>query len=363
VKSGGLVNGILRGKTWWLDFTHSGRRHQVRLGRSISRTVAKELAAVERAKALKGEAGIGARKRKDISFEKAQDEFLAWAKANKKPRTAGFYRDCLQALGKSFYGRKLSEIHPFLIEKHKQARIANGFRVVANRDLATLSVLFNRSKEWKQFDGDNPVRSVGRLDEPKNRLRYLTEQEESSLLGECDEPLRTIVLVGIYAGLRIKAEAFTLKKENVDLARRLLTIEAAYSKNGETQTIPIHSRLVEPLRARMLESASESVFCRKDGEAGRSIRTAFENACKRTGLKDVTLHTLRHTFASRLAMSGAGNKTLKELGRWKTAGMIDRYAHLSQEHLAQALEKIGVGSENSTTLVTTPGILKTASGS
>jgi integrase len=111
----------------------------------------------------------------------------------------------------------------------------------------------------------------------------------------------------------------------------------------------------------MLESASESVFCRKDGEAGRSIRTAFENACKRTGLKDVTLHTLRHTFASRLAMSGAGNKTLKELGRWKTAGMI--YAHLSQEHLAQALEKIGVGSENSTTLVTTPGILKTASGS
>jgi integrase len=351
---------FLRGKTWWLNFIVRGHRHQVRLGRGISRTVAKELASIERAKVLRGEAGIGARKRKDISFDKAAEEFLKWAEANKKPRTRGFYRDCLQALGKSFHGRKLSEIHPFLIEKHKQSRIAKGFRVAANRDLATLSVLFNRSKEWKQFDGDNPVRSVGRLDEPKNRLRYLTEQEESSLLGECDEPLRTIVLVGIYAGVRIKAEVLTLKKENVDLARRLVTIEAAYSKNGETQTIPIHSRLVEPLRARMLESSSEFVFCRKNGEAVRSIRTAFENACKRRGLEKVTPHTLRHTFASKLAMSGAGNKTLKELGRWKTAGMIDRYAHLSEEHLREALEKIGV---NSTTLVTTPGIFKIASGS
>jgi hypothetical protein len=42
-------------------------------------------------------------------------------------------------------------------------------------------------------------------------------------------------------------------------------------------------------------------------------------------------------------MSGAGNNTLKEVGRWKTTEMIDRYAHLSQEHLAQALEKNRAG--------------------
>jgi hypothetical protein len=33
----------LRGKTWWLDFTHFGDRHVVRLGKSISRTVAERL--------------------------------------------------------------------------------------------------------------------------------------------------------------------------------------------------------------------------------------------------------------------------------------------------------------------------------
>ncbi len=54
-------------------------------------------------------------------------------------------------------------------------------------------------------------------------------------------------------------------------------------------------------------------------------------------------------------MSGAGNRTLKELGRWKTAEMIDRYAHLSQEHLAQALERIGSSEPHFTTGFTTTG--------
>jgi integrase len=55
-------------KTWWLDFRHDGQRHVYKLGKGISRTVAAELAAVKRAAVLKGEAGIG-RKRKDWLFD------------------------------------------------------------------------------------------------------------------------------------------------------------------------------------------------------------------------------------------------------------------------------------------------------
>jgi integrase len=102
---------------------------------------------------------------------------------------------------------------------------------------------------------------------------------------------------------------------------------------------------VEPLRTQIKRSRGEYVFERKD-----SIRTAFENACGRAKLRGVTPHTLRHTFASRLAMAGVGNKTLQDLGRWKRVEMVDRYAHLSPEHLAQAIEKIG---QNSTTVFTT----------
>jgi len=78
-----------RGKTWWLDFTQRGERHVARLGKNISRTVAGELARVERAGVLKGEAGIGKTARKDIVFDKAAEQFSEWAKTNKRPKTRG----------------------------------------------------------------------------------------------------------------------------------------------------------------------------------------------------------------------------------------------------------------------------------
>ena len=49
-------------------------------------------------------------------------------------------------------------------------------------------------------------------------------------------------------------------------------------------------------------------------------------------------------------MAGINNLTLQKLGRWKKPKMILRYAHLSEEHLADAMEKIGV---HSTTLFAT----------
>lgn len=111
-----------RGRTWWLDFVHGGQRHQVRLGRNINRTVAGEIGSVKRAAILKGEAGIG-RKRKDIAFDKAAEEFLKWARANKRPATVQSYESCVSRLKRSFSAKTLGQIHPFLIERHRQSRL------------------------------------------------------------------------------------------------------------------------------------------------------------------------------------------------------------------------------------------------
>jgi hypothetical protein len=62
-------------------------------------------------------------------------------------------------------------------------------------------------------------------------------------------------------------------------------------------------------------------------------------------------------------MSGAGNKTLKELGRWNISEMIDRYDHPSEEHLVQALERIASAEQNSLTVFTTSKIRKVGSAS
>lgn len=172
---------LLRSKNWWLDFRHNGARHQVKLGKGINRTVAAEIATTKRATILRGESGIG-RKAKDISYEDARDEFLEWARTNKKPRTVAFYRSCFTRLDEAFTGKMLSQIHSFAIEKYKQVRLDAGHRVAVNRELSAFSAMFNRCIEWGKFEGSNPKRKVKKVKEALTRLRFLSEAEEARLL-------------------------------------------------------------------------------------------------------------------------------------------------------------------------------------
>ena len=55
----------------------------------------------------------------------------------------------------------------------------------------------------------------------------------------------------------------------------------------------------------------------------------------------VNFHILRHTFASRLVMNGVDLLTVKELGRWRTLAMVQRYAHLAPEAFAADYARLG----------------------
>ena len=166
-------NGIyLRGATWWLDFRHDGARHVAKLGKGISRTAAREIAQVKRGAILKGEVGIG-RRRRDLPFDQAAEAFLAWAKAEKRPKTATGYAECVTQLTRAFTGKRLSELTPALVEQYKQRRLAAGARIAPNRELAALRQLVNRCLAQGSYEGANPAVGVARLKESEGRLRFL----------------------------------------------------------------------------------------------------------------------------------------------------------------------------------------------
>jgi integrase len=201
----------------------------------------------------------------------------------------------------------------------------------------------------KAEDGDNAVKL---LKEPKGRLRFLDPEEEDSLLEAAREPLRTIILLGSSTGLRIQSEALTLRWQDVDFRRGLITVLAAYAKNGQTRSVPMSRELGDALRRLRETAAGDHVFVSRKRKPFKSIRTAFETACKRAELTDVSPHVLRHTFASRLAIARYDLRTIQELGGWEEIEMVSRYAHLSPSHKAE--ERIN--RKNFPTLFTTAAV-------
>lgn len=339
-----MADGIYqRNRSWYWESWINGQRFRRFIGRNISKKVAREIAVRIRAEIVSGNFGFG-KKVKHITFDEARDKFEAWAEANKKPQSVRSYKEALRQLAASFSGKTLNEISSFLIEGHRQRRVKAGVKVRVNRELAVLKNLFNRCKEWKLFEGENPVTSVKQTKEPKQRLRFLEPEEVERLLAACPEPLRTQVLLGVYCGLRLRSEGLTLRWHDIDFARSTVTVQAAWAKTGKTRTIPMNSLVREALQR--LPKKSEWVFTKPNGRPYTAVR-GFEKARKAAGLTDVvpgtekfavTVHTLRHTFATRLIENGVDLRTVQELGGWSNLKMLERYGHVSPSRKAMAVE-------------------------
>lgn len=329
---------VLRKRTWYLDIRVNGRRYAMRLGKDISRSVARELAQVKRAAILRNDAGIG-KKKKDVAFQEARRRFELWMMAEKRPSTVKGYRECLRQLSTVFEHKRLSEITPWALEKYRKDRTDAGAPIRVNRELAVLKNLFNKTIAWKLYEGDNPVRAITFRKEPRTRLRVLEPEEETRLLAKAPEPLKSLIMIAINTGLR-RSELLTLRWENVDLRRGLLTVQAAYAKTGRQRVVPINSVARQVFTQMQTVAADPLVFPGRHGRERQAVQTPFEHACARAGLTGVTLHTCRHTFASRLVLAGVDLRTLQELGGWRTISMVERYSHLNPAHKAQAVEKL-----------------------
>jgi len=209
----------------------------------------------------------------------------------------------------------------------------------------------------------NPVTKLKAFKEPKGRTRFLSEEEEEKLMGALG-PYAPWANLAILTGLR-REEQFSLRWGDVNLERGLITLPA--TKAGDVQYVHLSQDAKAILHGMDAKAAvaeaeaianekkkrSEWVFPSKNPDThidpANFYRRVYLPAVKAAGLEGVTWHTLRHTFASRLAMSDQAESTIATLLRHSTTALVKRYAHLSHSHLKTAVEKVaafGKGNDN-----------------
>ena len=325
---------------WYVDYQNGeGRRIRKVIARAKSREEALFALQEETRQEFDREHGVKRKVRK-MTFNELATEYLEnYAKINNLSwKRVG---TCLNALKRFFGACYLSDVSPYLIEKYKAKRLNDALMTSSvNRELSVLKRAFNLGITWEMAE-QNPVQKVRFLRQPEPRERVLTEEEERRLLEASSEHLKPIICMALQTGMR-KSEIANLRWEEVDLETR--EIEVVKTKSGRKRTIPISSDLFKVLAE--LEGTRQSngfVFQYRDPKTGRSrhvvfFRTAFEHACRRAGIKGLTFHDLRHTFASRLVRKGVDLITIKDLLGHSSVRTTERYSHSNREQKQRAVE-------------------------
>jgi integrase len=207
----------------------------------------------------------------------------------------------------------------------------------AVRYMAALSHMFSVAvKEWGWLES-NPCQRVQKPKEPRGRVRYLSDDERGRLLAVCRESehpdLYLVVLLALGTGGR-RSEILGLRWPDVDLQRGAVTFTD--TKNGDIRTVPVVGESLALLkeRSRIHRLDTNKVFL------GTDPRVAWEAAVKAARLEDFTFHSLRHTAASYLAMSGASVAELAAVLGHRTLAMVQRYSHLSEQHTAGVMTRM-----------------------
>jgi len=170
------------------------------------------------------------------------------------------------------------------------------------------------------------------------RLRFLTAEEWKRLYKELPAHLKPLAKFAISTGLR-QRNVTMLRWDQIDMSRSMLWIHADQAKANRAIGIPLSTDAMDVLVGQDGKS-KEWVFPykgrgRKQGEPMVKIKTAWTAALERAKIEGFTWHGLRHTWASWHIMAGTPIETLAKLGGWEDLRMVQRYAHLSTEHLAQ----------------------------
>lgn len=212
-----------------------------------------------------------------------------------------------------------------------------------NRYMAALSHAFTIAvKEWGWMEA-NPTLKINKLPEPRGRVRFLSDDERKALLEVCKKStskhLYKVVIIALSIGAR-KNEILGLEWKDVDLQRGLVTFYD--TKNKEIRALPIRGHALELMQehAKVRSLHCPYVFTSDNECRPLDIRSAWETALKNAGIEDFRFHDLRHSAASYLAMNGASLAEIAEVLGHKTLQMVKRYAHLSEAHTADVVERM-----------------------
>lgn len=237
--------------------------------------------------------------------------------------------------------RELSSNHV----DHLHARVSEAGTTRANRVLEVLRKALNLAIRWGWIEM-NPADGFRRNAE-HSRERYLTPEEYERVFDALDRmqnqraanAIRLLILTGARRG-----EVLSLEWSDLDLDQGLWNRPAHKSKDRKRKRIPLSNEALVLLKTMEENATGHFLFPTSTGTYMPDLNRPWAWLKKETGLQDLRVHDLRHSFASVLISGGVPLETIGKLLGHSQHQTTLRYAHLMDDPLRRAANAFPKGA-------------------
>ena len=256
--------------------------------------------------------------------------------------------------------RRLVELSPAVMDQYGRHLRARGIAAKThNNHLAVLGLVLKHLPTTEGIPSGVMSGAARRRDVPVSR-RDIPPETLGAILEAATGELRTLLLIGIYTGLRLK-DAALLDWAAVDLAAGLLRVtpaKMARRTGGERLLIPIHRELRTVLEETPADgrhgpvlSETAAQYARRPLTIAQRVQRLMESAgLDLYGTPDpggsvrrrplYGYHSLRHTAVSLLAAAGVPMAATQAIVGHHSRAMTDRYTHVGTDALRAAVDAL-----------------------
>ncbi len=290
--------------------------------------------------------------REDPTLKQFYERWITSKEKSLKASTLASYKSAfdnhvLPALGK----KRLRNIRPLDVQAWVSGLAAGDLApATVGRCYRYLRSCMKSAVAWEVISND-PFKKINLPRVNREELTFLDHKEIRKLLEKAKEPEKALFAVLALSGLRL-GEALALQWKDIDFCMKAIYVSKSYSYWGGIQEpktassrravtlLPVLADMLLSHREHMKKHAPDDYLFQTRGLRPldpANARKRFDDTLTRAKLKAVTLHSLRHSYASILLSSGASIKALQHaLGHSSATMTLNVYSHLIEERMEEA---------------------------
>jgi len=222
------------------------------------------------------------------------------------------------------------------IEKVEQDLLKTRAPKTVNWYIQLLNAIFNHAIKKQIFKLPNPCKFVPALKHDNARERYLTKEEIEDLLCELehDKELTLFTKLSLTTGGRLET-ILHIQKKDIDFSNGVITLKDL--KNNDTYRGFLSKKLSGELKKWTTDlKPNDKIISSSNRTISRKMKKVLDELFNEDLEADdaknrAVIHTLRHTFASHLAINGTPIFTIQKLMNHKDIQQTLRYAKLAPD--------------------------------